>query len=187
MAKIGWNLFNVDELQILLTNLTNQLKFASYQTITTSFFYLYNLNNNKLNTIPLENIQKARIFWEHCEVRWIFRKGFFHTTVLSDDESIFNSIYSQLKTGEGDILELIKEDEHTVILWGERDTKANDTNKFWFEGRIPQKLNYPLENKGSRVGASVTIYSEKDNWKSKFYRFKEIYLINNVGEKNSYE
>lgn len=174
MAKIGWNKYNADELQSLLTKLTSELKTAVFHTITDSTFDSFLLNGKEINTIPLEKIARARAFGLNCEVRWIFREGKFHTTVLCEQDLIFESIKILLQKNEDDILELEKYDEHSVILWGERDIKANNANKFWFEGRIPQKLHYSADNKGSRVQLTICEYCEQKNWKSRFYRFKEV-------------
>lgn len=171
MAKIGYDKLDTNGLQNLLKNLSHQFKLAVFQTVTDSFFEEFELNDDKLNTIPLKDIERCRVFGTGCEARWILREDMFHTTVLCEEETVFDSIKDQL---QDEVLELEDKDEHPVLLWGERDINAKDAEKFWFEGRIPQKLRYPLENKGSRIKLTVAVYCEENNWNSKFYRFKEI-------------
>lgn len=179
MAFIGWNLLDVTKLSELLENFKPNLSYSVFQTITQSFFKSLDFQNNQLNGIPLNQIEKARLFGLESEIRWIKKGLSFHVILLCENEGLFNFYKSFLRSGEGDILELEPEfNEHEpekqVILWGIWDTKASDAEKFWFEGRIPQKLDYPLDNSGNRVKLIYLEYFEKKNWRSRFYRFKEV-------------
>ncbi len=179
MAFIGWNLLDETKLSELLRIITPNLTYSVFQTITQSFFKSLDFQNNLLNGIPLNQIEKARLFGLESEICWIKKGSSYHIILLCENERLFNTYGSFLRSGEGDILELEPEfNEHEpekqVILWGIRDTKAFDAEKFWFEGRIPQKLNYPLENRGERVKLLYVEYAEKNNWRSRFYRFKEV-------------
>ena len=172
MAKIGYNKIDLKSFQQFLKNFPTPFTFAICQTITDSFFLNYVLDDDKLADIPLISIEKGRVFDEKSEVRWICQNEIFHFTFLSEDDALFDSFTEHFQRGQNDLLYLEKDNEYRIILWGLRNTIGKDI--FWFEKKIPQKLYYPVENKGSRVEIVVVEYNEKGNWNSKFYRFKEV-------------
>ena len=174
MAKIGWNFVTADSLKQFLLKLSSELNFAIYQTVTKSFFETFKQNEQDILSVPMEDIEKARIFGKECEIRWVREDNDFHVIIICENDDLFNLVKTTMQNNEGDILELVNENETEVILWGERDSTASDDDKFWYEGRIPQKINYPIANKGQRVKLTCLMYSEKENRKSKFYRFKEV-------------
>src|SRR3990172_8356844 len=134
MTWIGYNKVDMQGFQHFLENFPKKLDFAVFQTITDSFFVKYTLVGNKLSEVLLNSTERGRVFNEHSEVRWRFDNEILHFTLLSEDDEVFNALKSHLQTGQNDILELKKEEEHKIILWGQRYNTDNDL--FWFEKRI---------------------------------------------------
>jgi hypothetical protein len=171
MAKIGYNKIALEGFLQFLNSFPS-FSFAIFQTITDSFFLNYALDGDKLAGIPLITTEKGRVFNEQTEVRWICQNEIFHFTFLSEDDALFDAVTEHLQKGQNDLLDLEQDNEHKIILWGQRNTLGKEV--FWFEKKIPKKLYYPVENKGSRVEIVIVEYNEKGNWNSKFYRFKEV-------------
>ena len=174
MTTIGWNYIEENDLKKMIESLSAYLSIVFYQTITKVSIDRFDQFDIEL----LSKIEQAKFFGAECELYCVRRPPIFHITFLSDSEDIFESAQEYLQTGSNEILELNKEKrKYENILWGVRDTTVQDSDRFWFEGRIPQKLHYPVENRGDRVTMKVIKYHEKNNWQSKFYRFKEIAYV----------
>ena len=97
MIKLGYNKANVESLQSFLESLLGEFNFAVYQTVTNSFFNIFELKDGKLNSIPLRDIERGRVFGLQSEVRWLFREEKFHFTFLCENEELFHAVKDQLR------------------------------------------------------------------------------------------
>ncbi|MBU0567814.1 hypothetical protein KJ693_01305 [bacterium] len=159
MAKIGYkkDASDFDLIDATGSPYINQSRFdyAILENVDDIQFKPFDANTENANW---ENWEKGKLFGKKTELKWQKRNGRFHMVVTTEEElpagfTLFSEKLETVKDEEGEIT------CRRIYLWGEQETNASGqfTGK-WFEERIPQLLEYPIQTDKSRVKIKVQEY-----------------------------
>jgi len=185
MAKIGYK-YDADDFNLNDANgkpyiVSPRFEYAILERLDNIQFKHFGVITNYTNW------EKGRLFGTKTELKWQKRNGKVHMVVTTEEDlpsgfTLFSDKLEPIKKDKGEIA------YRRIYLWGEqeKDTSELPTGK-WFEERIPQLLEYPIQTTKSRVRITVQEYElaeeheiirngkvEKAEFISTLYRFVDL-------------